>query len=123
MKKYSLFALLILITLSFTSCSVFSPNITNFNENSTQVVLSKKNFNIVSNASASATASYLFGLGGIGKNGLVAHARGKLYDAVELKGSQVVINEHVEFKNSNIIPFIWYSTTVTISGVVIEFTE
>lgn len=107
----------------FSSCAVFQPNISNQNVNNTQVVLSKNNFSVVSTAHASATASYFFGFGGVLRTGLVNDARSRLYDAVELKGSQVLINEHVEFKSSAIIPGIWYSTTAVVSGVIIEFTD
>jgi hypothetical protein len=122
MKKI-FFSVTILFSLLLTSCASFNPNVSSTNLNHTQVVLSSNNFKIIKRVQGSATATYILGIGGLMKKGLVASARTKMYDEAALSGSQIIISEHTEWKTSNLIPYVWGSATVTTSGYVVEFTD
>jgi type III secretory pathway lipoprotein EscJ len=121
MKKiFSLFTLATLLLLS--SCSVFNPNVSSSNLNQTQVVLQSNNFKVIKKVEGSASATYILGIGGLGKKGLVSAARKDMYDNSGIVGSQVIISEHTEWKTSNLIPYVWGRAVVTTSGYLIEFT-
>ena len=122
MKKLFL-AITIIFSLLLSSCATFNPNVSSTNLNHTQVLLSSNNFQIIKKVQGSATAVYIFGIGGLMKKGLVASARAKLYEEANLSGSQIIISEHTEWKSSNIIPYVWGSATVTTSGYVVEFKD
>jgi hypothetical protein len=122
MKKLFL-AITIIFSLLLSSCATFNPNVSSTNLNHTQVLLSSNNFQIIKRVQGSATAVYIFGIGGLMKKGLVASARAKLYEEANLSGSQIIISEHTEWKSSNIIPYVWGSATVTTSGYVVEFKD
>jgi hypothetical protein len=122
MKKLFL-AITIIFSLLLSSCATFNPNVSSTNLNHTQVLLSSNNFQIIKRVQGTATAVYIFGIGGLMKKGLVASARAKLYEEANLSGSQIIISEHTEWKSSNIIPYVWGSATVTTSGYVVEFKD
>ncbi len=122
MKKHILFLTFIAMLL-LPSCASFNPNVSSVNQNQTQVNLSSNNFKVVKRVQGSASATYIFGIGGLGKKGLVAAAKKEMYDEAQLSGSQCIINEHTEWKTSNLIPYVWGSATVTTSGYIIEFTK
>jgi hypothetical protein len=113
---------LILLTVFASSCASFNPNVTSANLNQTQVVLQSNNFEVIKKVEGSATATYILGVGGLGKKGLVSAARKDMYDNSGIEGSQMIICEHTEWKISSLIPYIWGSATVTTSGYLIEFT-
>lgn len=121
MKKI-VFVLLASFTFLFSSCAFFNPNVKNFNNNDTQVILQSNNFKVLKKVEGSATATYILGIGGLGKKGLLSAARKQMYDSASLAGAQVIIAEQTEMKVSNLIPYVWGSTTVTVSGYVVEFT-
>jgi hypothetical protein len=121
MRK-TLFPVLIALAFIFPSCATFYPNVTSANVNQTQVVLESNNFKVIKRVEGSAAATYIFGIGGLSKKGLVASARTELYNNASLQGSQAIIGEHTEYKTSNIIPYLWGRAIATTSGYVIEFT-
>jgi hypothetical protein len=121
MKKTLLFSISIMMLL-FTSCASFNPNVTSVNQNETQVILQSNNFKILKKVEGSAAATYIFGIGGLGKKGLVSAAKKDMYDNAGLTGSQIIISEHTEWKTSNLIPYVWGRAVVTTSGYLIEFT-
>jgi hypothetical protein len=112
-----------LIMALFASCATFNPNVHSQNVNQTQVVLTNNNFKVIKRVQGSATATYVFGIGGLNKKGLVASSRKDMYESAKLDGSQIIISEHTEWKMSSVVPFVWGSATVTTSGYVIEFTK
>ena len=111
------------ILLFFASCATFNPNVHSQNVNQTQVVLTSNNFKVIKRVQGSATATFILGIGGLNKKGLVASARKDMYEMAKLEGAQTIISEHTEWKVSSLIPFVWGSATVTTSGYVIEFTK
>ena len=89
--------LFITITISlFVSCSAFNPNISSSNLNQTQVVLQSNNFKVLRKVEGSAAATYVFGIGGLLKKGLVSAARKEMYESAHLTGSQIIICEHTK---------------------------
>jgi hypothetical protein len=114
MKKHILFMTFITLLL-LTSCASFNPNVSSVNQNQTQVNLSSNNFKVVKRIQGSARATYILGIGGLNKKGLVAAAKKEMYDEAQLSGSQCIINEHTEWKTSNLIPYVWGTATVTTS--------
>jgi hypothetical protein len=124
MKNFSFkLTTLLLIVVLLSSCAAFNPNVSSSNVNHTQVNLSQANFKVVNRVEGSSSATYILGIGGLAKKGLVASARKEMYQDANLKGSQIIINEHTEWKVSNIIPYVWGRIVVTTSGHVIEFTK
>lgn len=120
MKKFN-FLLLAIVAVLFTSCATFNPNVSGQQSSVTKVNLSSANFRKVGFVQGSSSATYILGIGGLTKKGLVASSKAKMYENTELKGAQCVINEHTEWKASNINPYMWGTVSVTTSGTVIEF--
>jgi hypothetical protein len=119
MKKLLIFATL--ATLTLTSCSSFQPAVFNITQSETQVVINQANFVVRDRVEGSVTARYFFGLGGIFTKSLAGEATNRMYVAAQLKGSQVIVDKHIEFKRSSIIPGVYGSIKATATGTVIEF--
>lgn len=81
-----------------------------------------KNFKIVASISGSSTANYFLGIGGGQSKGSYITAKDDMYRNYVLKENQNITNIITERTNSYfIIPFLFASTTVSISADVIEF--
>lgn len=119
MKKIFLTAIIAITTL--TGCSSFRPSVYNITQSQTQVVLSEANFVTVGRVSGTVTARYIFGMGGLMRKGLAGDAVNKMYDEADLKGSQIIVDKHIEFKTNNFIPGVWGSIKATATGTIIEF--
>ncbi len=120
MKKTTIAIFIIISFLS--SCSIHNGLTYNTNEHTTEVVLSKKNFKIVSSVKGEAEANYVFGIGAFTKKALIEEARTKMLEKANLIGSsKAVINETVELTHT-FLPF-YRKYNVTVSAYVIEFTE
>lgn len=120
MKKT--FLLLAMIALFFTSCATHYGLPKNFNQNTTEVVLTKNNFKVVKLVKGEAEATYIFGIGGLAKNGLVAEAKAKMLASAGMEGaSRSVVNEVVEVKTSGFLFVNKYK--VIVSAQIIEFTN
>lgn len=125
MKKFSNFSTVlsvIVFTLMLSGCASFQGLTKNYNGHNTEVQLNRKNFKIVQKVEGSAQATYILGIGGLGKKALIARATEKmLADANLIGSSRAVINETVEIKNSFFL--IATTTQINVSAYVIEFTE
>ena len=120
MKK--VFFLIVGMALLFSSCSIHNGLTTNANLNTTEVVLSKKNFRVVESVQGQSEAMFVFGIGGLNKNAMVAEARAQMLANANIVGtSRAVVNERVEIKHS-LFPFVRLYTVI-VSGHVIEFVE
>jgi hypothetical protein len=121
-KMKKIFFLFVGITLLFSGCANHSGLTRNANVHSTEVVLSKKNFRVIASVQGESQASYVFGIGGLKRNAMIAEAKAKmLANANIMGGAKAIINETVEIKRSY---FPFFSTyTVTVSAHIIEFTE
>jgi hypothetical protein len=86
------------------------------------VVLSENNFKVLETVRGNSEDIYLFGIGGLKKEALIAEARAEMLANSHLEGSsKTVINETVEIKRSFVFIFMKYS--VTVSAHVIEFID
>lgn len=120
MKKLGL--LLIGSIFIFSSCALHNGLTYNTNNHTTEVVLTKKNFRIVQSVQGDSKATYVFGIGGLSKNALIAEAKTEMLLKANLIGSsKAIINETVEVKSSFFPIFRVYK--VFVSAHVIEFTE
>ena len=107
--------------LLLASCGVSQNLTTNANVNQTNVVLSQKNFHVVKNVEAEASASYIFGIGGFSKKALHDNAVAELTKKANLTGSQALVN--VTVKSSAKFFLIISQFTYYAEGTVIEFDE
>jgi len=120
MKKVTL--TLILFALILSSCASHHGITSNNNLNSTEVVLTKSNFKIVEIVKGEAEATYVFGFGGMKRDGLIAEAKAKMLQNSKMNGnSRAIVNETVEFKKSGFLFVNKYK--VIVSGQIIEFIE
>ncbi len=119
MLKY---IILTLFCVGFLSSCAFHDGLTrNYNGHITQVELTNKNYTITEYVEGKASATYVFGIGGLGKNALIASARKDMLASASLLGtSKAVINETVEVRHS-IYPFVW-KRKVVVSAYIVEFT-
>lgn len=120
MKKMSF--LLLVMSLFLSSCATHYGLPKNYNQNTTEVVLTKKNFKVVQIVKGEAQATYIFGIGGLAKNGLIAEAKAKMLKSAGMEGAaRTVVNEIVEVKTSGFLFVNKYK--VIVSGQIVEFTE
>jgi PBP1b-binding outer membrane lipoprotein LpoB len=120
MKKMTV--LLLVMTLFLSSCATHYGLPKNYNQNTTEVVLTKKNFKVVQIVKGEAQATYIFGIGGLAKNGLIAEAKAKMLKSAGMEGAaRTVVNEIVEVKTSGFLFVNKYK--VIVSGQIVEFTE
>jgi PBP1b-binding outer membrane lipoprotein LpoB len=119
MKKL---AMLLLISLVFTSCASHHGLPKNYNQNTTEVVLTKNNFKVVSLIKGEAEATYIFGFGGLNKNGLISEAKAQMLENSGMVGSsKTIINEVVEVKRSGFLFVNKYK--VIVSAQLVEFIQ
>lgn len=114
--------LLMGIIFLLSGCAIHNGLTSNMNNHNTQVVLSKKNFEVVAKVKGQASATYVFGIGGLYKNGLIETARTKMMENANLVGgSKAIINETVEMKHNFYLLVL--RNKVIVSGYVVEFKE
>ncbi|MDR1678271.1 MAG: hypothetical protein LBR81_00635 [Prevotellaceae bacterium] len=121
MKKLVKIIIAGMIAFSMSGCAIHSGLTSNLNNHATEVVLSKKNYKIISKVEGKAHGISVLGFGG-SFNPLVAQARADMLNNAGLEGtSRAIINETVE---SNYKSFVVASVnTITVSAYIIEFTE
>lgn len=108
------------VTLSLlSSCGVTNNMNSNLNLNNTSVVLSQANFRVVKTVSSSASATYVFGIGGLSQRALRANAVAELTKKAELTGSQALVNVNVRTSAKMILFF--NEMTFYAEGTVVEF--
>jgi hypothetical protein len=119
MKKLFLF---FLTTLLFTGCAGFHNGLMrNYNGNTTEVVLSERNFRVVSNLQGTSEALYIFGIGGLSQSAMIADAKAQILEQADMIGKpRALVNEIVEEHNSYFI--IVFKRKITVTAQLIEFT-
>lgn len=123
MKNLKPFFVIILISFMAASCGMHMGYMNNHNNNLTNVELNRKNFVVVEHVTGQATATYVFGIGGIGKKDLVNKAKTDMIKNANLVGSsKAIINVTVEAHDVMVLPF-YRKRTITASGHIVEFTE
>ena len=120
-KLFSRIAMAAVAALILAGCGVSQNLTSNANLNQTNVVLSQKNFHVVKNVEATASATYVFGIGGLSKKALYNNAVAELTKKADLKGSQALVN--VTVKNSGKMILCFGKGTYHAEATVIEFDE
>jgi len=121
MKNFFCVLLVVSMLFSFSSCAIHSGLTSNVNNHTTNVVLEKNNYKIVSKVIGNASGTRVFGIGGSFKP-LIERARADMRSNDNLIGtSRAVINETVE-TNTKFFGIVTVQT-VTVSAYVIEFIE
>ncbi len=113
------------LVLLTTGCVVTRDALTfsSRNENTTEVVLAKNNYKVVSTVSGEISQNYLFGfIGGFSKKAMRESAISDMYKNANLTGAQAIIYINVSFKYELVLP-LFMKTTAVASGIVIEFTN
>ncbi len=117
MKRNLFFAFFsFLLIISLASCSALHSGYMN-----DSAALSQPNFTYVQrNVQGSSTATYVLGIGGLGKETLVNTAKMNMMDVALLKDNQALVNTTVNFKNSFYFGLI-VTVTCTVTADVVEF--
>ncbi len=125
MKRTKLLIFVVGIVLLFPSCIALNRGLTeNVNNHTTEVVLSRKNYNVIASVKGKAQTTSVFGIGGgVFQKALISKAKADMLKKADIVGgAKAIINETVEVKRARY--FLFISTyTVVVSGHVIEFTE
>ena len=123
MKRLCYIAALLICVFAFSGCAAVSSHLTsNVNTIQTNVVLSEANFHVVKQVEESVSATYVFGIGGMGKKHLCDAAVERLVGKANLQGSQALVNVTVRQTFQNVL-FFYQKVTTTANGLVVEFDE
>ncbi len=118
MKKVLFVCAVTLAVLGFTSCGVHSATSNNLTE--TKVVLSSKNFKVVGQAYGEAKATYILGIGGLGKKALRNNAINEMSKNANLTGAQTLTNITTKKSVKIITPF-YVQVTYCATANIVEF--
>ena len=115
MKKNKIKLVIIgLVTLLFTSCAMHQGLMQN------SASLSSANFSYVKQQiQGKASATYIFGIGGLGKRTLVDNAKQKMIKSNPLNSNQALANLTVNFKTS--FYFLFMNVGCTVTADVVQF--
>ena len=122
MKKLISYSLL-LSSILLSSCGVNRALVLNLNQNSTQVVLQKKNFKVAERISGSAEVRYVLFIGGMRQTRLYANAYADMISKAGLNAGPKALTNYITEEHLGGVPPFFYKRTVTVSAQVIEFTE
>ncbi len=121
-SPFQIWLSLIFICL-FSSCGFHDGLTSNVNQSQTSIVLSQKNYKVIEKVTGTATARYIFGIGGLRAKALVDKARNNMVMKNKLVGgARAFIYPTVEIHSTWCVPFFG-KKTVTYSGYLVEFTE
>ena len=89
---------------------------------SNSAALGSANFSYVrQNIKGEATATYIFGIGGLAKETLVDNAKQQMIASNPLKSNQTLANLTVNFKSSMYFGLIYKTVKCTVTADVVEF--
>lgn len=103
-----------------TGCVGVHSSMPSFIDNSPSVSLKQNNFHVVKHVQASASATYILGIGGLSRKALRQNAVADMMTKAELVGSQAVINVTTKMAARVITPF-FVKVTVNAYGTVVQF--
>lgn len=117
MKKiFNISAMLLTAAMFLTSCAAFHAG---YMQSSGS--LNKNNFTYVKmNAQGTSTATYIVGIGGMGKANLVNEAKQDLLTKNPLKDNQALVNVTVNYTTATYLG-IYTTRTCTVSGDIVEY--
>ena len=111
------------IAFALTSCGLGSALTSNQNSLQTNVVLTQNNYKIVKTITGEATATYIFGIGGLSKEALQNNAIADMVKDAKLDGkAQAIVNTQISVKNVIITP-LYIKKIVTATAQVVEFAK
>lgn len=122
MKNRTILLTAAALLLFLSSCGVNHALMVNLNQNTTQVNLGSKNFNVVGKVSGTAEVSYVLIFGGLNKRRLFQDAYTAMVNEANLTGSKALINMVTEEHVGGFPPF-YTIRTLTVSANVVEFTD
>jgi hypothetical protein len=106
----------LLLVILFSSCAAYHNGYM-----ASSASLNSANFSYVKqNVKAKSTATYILGIGGLGKETLVNSAKEELISENKLKNNQALSNLTVNFKNSYILG-VFSTVTCTVTADIVEF--
>lgn len=110
-KLILLFAALLIIS----GCAMHGGYVTN------SAALGTNNFAYVrKSVEGTAKATYVFGIGGLGRQALAEEARKNLLENFQLQDNQALVNTTVSFKITYVVPF-FMENKCTVSASVVQF--
>ena len=120
MKKSLLAAAAATVATILTGCGTMLFNTNNSNETQTKIELSKGNFKVIGNVQGFASASYVFGIGGLSKQATRNNAVADMFKKAHLQNTQTITNIYVKSHISTILG-IYTRISFSASGQIIEF--
>jgi hypothetical protein len=114
MKKVLQF---LMVVVFFSSCMAFHAGST-----SGSASLNSANFDYVQkNISGTSNAVYIFTIGGMAKEKMVAEAKADMLKSHPLQSNQALANVTVDYKNTLIFGTVYRKFTVNVTADVVEF--
>ena len=121
MKKFfKTAAAALCIAVTATSCGTMLLNNSNSGTNLTNVELSHANYRVVKNVEGFASASYVFGIGGLSQKATRDNAVADMTRKADLKGSQALVNVHIKSHVATVLG-IYTRFSCAATAQVIEF--
>ncbi|WP_017732474.1 DUF6567 family protein [Nafulsella turpanensis] len=123
MRRFKALLITIFATALLSGCGYHMARVANLNNHTTEVELSRRNFVVVEKVIGKADATYIFGIGGLSDEALIANAKANMLSNAELVGTaRAIINETTEEHYAMIFP-VYFKKTVTVSAFIVEFTD
>lgn len=120
-RRSNYLVLFFLLTLFITGCGIHG-NVTAPIQNAPDINLYTNNFKVVGTASASTSATYILGVGGLSKRAVQSNAVADMIANANLTGAQMITN--VTYRTScKMVPPFWVKYYVFVSGTIIEFID
>lgn len=122
MKTFLKSCVVVLGAVILTSCGSTYFYTWNQNDTRTSVELTQKNFKVIGPVSGSASATYIFGIGGLSRSAARENAIGDMFESAYLTGAQTIVDIYVKKHVSSVLS-IYRKVSYSATGVVIEFTK
>ena len=123
MKRKSIAFIAPLILILFSSCGANYALIQHLHENSTQVQLRRNNFRVTDKVSGSAEVEYVLMFGGLNRRQLYENAYADMLRSADLLNSSKALINIVTEEHVGGLPPFYFRRTITVSAMVVEFTE
>lgn len=119
MRCSKLFILFSIIVIALSGCSI-NRNISQPITNPVGVSVNQNNFHFVKSVTATESATYVFGIGGLSRRAVRQNAIAKMTEEANLTNSQVLVNITTRQSYKMITP-IFVKIEVTAVGQVMQF--
>ena len=119
MKSLCKLAIIAIAAMS-TGCGATLFNASNIEGTQTQIKIADSNFRVIKNVEGFASATYIFGIGGLSNKAMRENAIANMYKTVTLDKSQIIANVQVKQHASTILG-VYTKISYIATGQVIEF--